>query len=797
VICAFERFLVLDPDAGWDKPVDDIPLAELPERLAALRFLAGREPHFRASHADLSREAVAALTDLYGGLQERAAADHDQLREFILQTVWCMFAEDLGILPDDLLKRILEGLLKDPKRSSADELGQLFDYLARKEPRPTAGSFYEKTPYANGGLFQHPARVHLAIEELTTLRETCNLDWRHVEPAIFGAILQGALGKEKQWALGAHYTAEADIMKAVGPTVVEPWQERVEGCDSVSEAEAAWRDLMSYIVLDPACGSGNFLYVAYRELRGIEARLRQRLAELRTQEGITAQEELEFFPISNMKGIEIEPFAVELARVVLWMGHKLAADKMSEQGVSEPTLPLADLSGIQRGNALHLGWPQADAIVGNPPYHGSNKLRDVVGDREIEWLKDAFGVGVKDYAVYWFRKTQERLEGDGRAGLVATNSVTQNRNRKPSLEWIAENGGVITNAVSKQEWTGDANVNVSIVNWIKEPAQPPTDFLLDGVEVDAISPALQPADLDVTRAERLSGNSGFSFQGPNPAGAGFVVTPAEAEALLSSDEADYARVVRPYLIAEDITEDPLQAPRRWIIDFAQMDLEEANQYPAALEIVKHKVKPARDKVRRKSRRERWWRFGEVAVGMRRAVDGLDRFIVGTRVSKRLLFAWCRPRTLPADATNIFAFPDYYAMGILCSNAHDAWAWGQSSTMRTDLRYTPTSVFETFAWPQASSPERESVARACTRVIERRGAICSERDFGLTELYNEVGEGAYADLRDLHLQLDRAVVAAYGWPSSVAEDRDESNRRLLELNLAIVAGEVDYAGPGWH
>ncbi|MGH2922518.1 MAG: DNA methyltransferase, partial [Solirubrobacterales bacterium] len=453
VICAFGRFLILDPDAGWDKPVDDVPLAELPERLAALKFLVGKEPHFRVSQADLSREAVATLTDLYQALRERKAADPDELRAFTLQLVWCMFAEDLGILPEDLLRGVLEGLIKDQKRSSADDLSQLFQYLAEAKPRPPSGSVYADTPFANGGLFERPARVHLDVEELMTLREACDLDWRQVEPAIFGSILQGGLGKEKQWALGAHYTAEADIMKAVGPTVVDPWRERIENCETVAEAESAWSDLMRFVVLDPACGSGNFLYVAYRELRRIEAALRRRLAALRAKEGVAAQEEMEFFPISNMRGIEIELFAVELAHVVLWMGHKLAADEMKAEGVSEPTLPLADLSGVQRADALRIEWPRADAIVSNPPYHGSQLIRKELGDGYVDFLKQEFAIGVKDFAVYWFRKAHAALQPGGRAGLVATNSITQNENRKPSLEWMIENGGVITAAISKQDWT--------------------------------------------------------------------------------------------------------------------------------------------------------------------------------------------------------------------------------------------------------------------------------------------------------------------------------------------------------
>lgn len=795
VVCAFDRFEILDPDRGWDKPVDAFPLAELPERLGSLKFLAQEEPYFRASQADLSRDAVVKLTDLYSGLRDRRASDLDTLRIFILQIVWAMFAEDLGLLPNNVLSRVLEGLIKDPSRSSADDLGQLFRYLAEPQPRPAKGSLYEGTPFANGGLFEQPAQVHLTVEELKTLLDTCNLDWHQVEPAIFGAILQGALGKDKQWALGAHYTSEADIMKVVGPTVIEPWTERIEALAGAKEAEKAWRDLMSYVVLDPACGSGNFLYVAYRELRRIELRLRERLAELRAAEGIAPQEEMDFFPITNMRGIEVEVFAAELARVTLWMGHKLAADEMREHGLSEPTLPLVDLSGVKRAHALRIDWPEADAIIGNPPYHGSQMLRGEVGDAEIDFLKQEFKIGVKDYSVYWFRKTHERLKCNGRAGLVATNSVTQNRNRKASLDWIVNNDGVITDAISKQEWTGDATVNVSIIDWVKGPEVEPTRFVLDGVEVAGITPALSPLGSDVTSAVPLESNAGFAFQGPIPVGKGFLLESEEAQRLLALTDADYRQVVRPYLIGKDITEDPHQQPRRWIIDFATRSLEEASEWPAALDLVRERVKPFRDKNRRKTRREKWWLLGELVPALRATLEPLDRYIGGTATGKRLFFCWADPWTCPSNAMNVFAFDDQYAMGVLCSAAHDAWAWGQSSTMRIDLRYTPTTVFETFPWPAPSLERRGTIDELCRALFHLRSGLCLKREVGLTTLYNEVDEGMHKELKDLHRELDRAVVAAYDWPTAVAEDPVESNRRLLGLNEAIVAGEIEYAGPG--
>jgi hypothetical protein len=789
VLCSFHRFEVWEPGAVYTAPRVEFDLAELPERLDSLLFLAGRAPYFAAAQTDVTREAVALVTDLYQRLRERRAADLDALRELILQLVWSLFAEDVEMLPSHLLSRLLDRLIEDPERSSADDLGQLFRYLAEPDPRPEHG-LYAGAPYVNGGLFTTPRAVHLEPEELALLRRACDFDWRRVEPAIFGSLLQGALGRERQWALGAHYTAEADILKIVLPTIVDPWRERIEACRTLADVEAAQRDLADYVVLDPACGSGNFLYVAYRELRRIEAALRRRSEDMRRSAGLRRQEAMAlYFPMGNIRGIEQDQFAVELARLSLVMGHKLAVDELD---LSERVLPLPDLSGIQQGDALRVGWPRADAIVGNPPYHGSQQIRSELGDDYAEWLRSEFGIGLKDYAVYWFRKAHDGLPDGGRAGLVATNSITQNRSRGASLAWIVETGGVITSAVSKQPWPGDAVVNVSIVNWVKRPAKTPTAALLDGREVEAVTPALRAEGEDISAAGRLPANRGSAFQGPIPVGAGFVLTPAEADMLLARDDADYAQVVRPYLIGQDIAEDPQQRPRRFVIDFAARALEEAAAFPAALEIVRERVKPERERNRDRRFREHWWRFGRPRGEMRQAIGPLSRFIVGNRIGKRMLFCWCEPWTCPSDLVNVFAFADEHAMGVLCSRLHQEWARAQSSTLRVDIRYTPTSAFETFPWPPApSEAHRAAVGSAAAAMVERRQAICAEREIGLTTLYNELDDGAYADLRALHERLDRAVVAAYGWPASAASGADESNRRLLELNGQIVRGEVEY------
>lgn len=785
VLCAFERFEIWEPGRYPTEPRIDFALEELPDRYTSLLFLAGDEPVFTAHQEAVTLAAVDKLAELYLSLDERGEAEPDARRRFVLQAVWCMFAEDLGQIPRQGFTRIVEDLIANPRRSSADDLGNLFAQLndpAKERPRE---GIYAGVPYVNGSLFADASRVALNPEELAMLRAAADSNWRRVQPSIFGSLLQGVFGREKQWQIGAHYTHESEIQKVVEPTIVRPWRERIASLESFREVQQAQNDLLNFVVLDPACGSGNFLYVAYRELRRIEAELSRRGAELASAAGRPDQAGLSgFFPLQNMRGIEIEQFGVDLARVTLWMAQRLAVEELE---LSERTLPLADLSGIQRADALRTPWPAADAIIGNPPYHGSQNLRRVLNDDEyVDWLRDHFGVGLKDLCVYWFRRAAEQMRPGDRAGLVGTNSISQNRARGASLNYVIEKGGVITDAVSKQKWPGEAVVNVSVVDWIQQPAEPPDAFTLDGEEVEGINTRLRESLVAIEEYGALAPNRGRSFQGPIPVGA-FYLPPEEARALLDRDDADYAAVVRPYLIGDDITEEPRQRPRRWIIDFAFMPLEEAMTFPVALEIVRERVKPDRDENRDEGFRRNWWRFGRPRGAMREAIAPLDRYIAGNRIGKRFLYCWADPSTCPSDLTIVFAFDDDYSIGVLTSSAHLAWAMSEASTLRVDLRYTPTTCFETFPWPQPSDSVRAAIGTVAAALIERRQEICVERGIGLTELYNQVGEGAWTDLHDLHRDLDRAVVKAYGWPAKLAGDPLELKARLAALHAEIEAG----------
>ena len=790
VLCAFQRFEVWQPGQFPTSPVADFTLDELPDKYERLLFLSGigARVTFVDHHRTLTTAATQVISSLYHSLADRGAAPVDELQRFVLQTVWCLFAEDLGMLDGYPLQSIVEQLQRDPTRSSFNDLGGLYDVLNQKGNHNRRGVL-AGTRYVNGDLFVRPAKVHLDPPELQLLARACEFDWRKVNPTIFGSLLEGVLG-ERRRELGAHYTHEIDILKIVEPTIVRPWTERIEATTTPNQARDLLDELCRFHVLDPACGCGNFLYIAYRELRKLEHDLKERIRGLAGEQGTPVPPgPWPYVALANMQGLDIERVAVLIARVTLWMGHRQMIELFGE---AEPPLPLVDLSGIRVADALRVPWPETDAIVGNPPFLGSQLIREARGDAYIDWLKRTFGIGVKDYCVYWFRRAHDHLKPGQRAGLVGTNSVAQNRARSVSLDYVTGNGGVITDAVPTQKWPGTAKVHVALVNWIKDPSLAPDVFTLDGGQVDGITAELKAPGSSSGSAAVLSANKGRCFQGPIPVGAGFVLDEATARGLLARTDAPYADVIRPYLIGEDIAERPDQSPGRWIIDFASMPLEQAMQYPVALDIVRDLVRPERETNARKARRERWWQFGERAVGMRAALAGLSRYVAAGATNKRLVLSWQGTRVCSSNLTYVFVFDDDYSMGVLLSRAHGAWAQARDSTLETRLRYTPTSGFATFPWPSpTTSAQRDRVAAASVALLDCRTGICAKRMLGLTDLYNEVEEGAYRDLVSWQRELDEAVAVCYGWPKRVAQDDGALVRRLLKLNAEIAAGDRPY------
>lgn len=826
VLCNFDEFWVYDFETQMDTPVEKVRLADLPSRYGALNFLFPGDvpPVFGNHHEEVTRDAADKLATCFNLMVNRGI-DRAAAQRFTLQMLMAFFAEDIGLLEKYLVKRLLEEC-KSPA-DTFDLLGGLFDAMNRKEGN--AGGRYKGVAYFNGGLFAEPAKLELQAEERTLLKEACDFDWSKVRPEIFGTLFEHSLGKEERHARGAHFTTPVDIMKIVGPTIVEPWREAIEKSKTLTEMQTLAHRLQSLRVLDPACGSGNFLFVAYREMKRIEAMLYARMAE-RFSSVDPNQRTLGFVTTTNFFGIDINPFAVEIAKVTMMLAHKLSIDELH---VSESALPLDNLdANIVCRDALVLPdgarspWPQVDVIIGNPPFLGSKFLKPELGDAYMRRVRSAYPEvpGMADLCVYWIRRTHDALPPcttenplAGRAGLVGTQNIRNNQSRVGGLDHVVRTGTIIE-AVDNQPWSGEANVNVSIANWIKSTdvgLMPPTKRLwfkasapkrrtkkergpghkhydLDMRSADFISSSLSD-QVDVSSAGVLACNVApqVVFQGQAPGHKGFMLTPAQQQALVAADPRS-AEVIHQFLGGDQVLKGT-KLPFRYVIDFEQMSIIEAAKCREAFSRVQTLVLPTRERAAAQGREEngkgrshheqflsRWWQLSWGRADLLQAIAGLSRYMVCSRVTKRPLFAFVARDVRPGDSLQVFAFEDDYSFGILQAAPHQQWFIAKSSKLTERLRYTPESVFDTFPWPQTPSigAVRE-VARAARALREVQRAGMSGSKGGFRALYRTFELPGASPLKAAHAELDAAVFEAYGF----SRKRDVLSQ-LLELNRGV-------------
>ena len=613
LLCNFDEFWIFDFDIQLDTPVDVIPLEQLPERAGAFAFmeLGGKTLVFRNNQVVVTERAARRMGELLLELEKRKIEKLTAQR-FILQCVLAMFAEDRQLLPRDMFISCVQDCMK--VASSYDVLDSLFREM--NQPGITPAGRYQGVDYFNGGLFSLIHGIDLTREKLNFLDVSAREDWSKVRPAIFGNLFEGTVDKKERHARGIHFTSEADIMKIVRPTISRYWEERIEAATTIGELSALQLELQSYRVLYPACGSGNFLYMAYQELKRIEMLLLDKIAQRR--KSANEQMQMGFVTPKQFYGMDTNPLAVELARVTLMIARKIAIDNLK---LTEPALPLDTLdNNIVCQDALFSEWQKADVIIGNPPFLGGINLRRDLGNEYTEKLYQQFPdvKGQADLCIFWFRKASDNLNKSGRSGLVGTNSITQIAGKKASLDYIVSQGGFIHNAISTQEWSGDAAVHVSIVNWAKEKSK---KYFLDDREVSFISASLKN-EISVSSAKRLGANKNFSFQSCELHNKGFVISEEEAKEWINANPKN-KDVLKPMLDGKSLI-NPFQK-LDWVIDFNNMSIEEAAEYEKPFHRVKDQVKPERDKNRRDSRRINWWKFGENASKMRRTINSLSLY----------------------------------------------------------------------------------------------------------------------------------------------------------------------------
>lgn len=816
LLCNFDAIWIYDFQLQFYDPVDTVQIAEIFERRAALEFLVARSrkaPVFRNNRVEVTKDAAFQLTELFRTIAPDVGNAIAQ--RFTLQCMVALFAEDAELLPKSTLSRIIEDVKFSPSitDNSHDLMALLFIMMNYPKHRRRSGRFHD-VDYFNGGIFDqiHPILLH--PPQVRMLELACDEDWSKIRPSIFGNIFEYSMDKRERHKEGAHYTTELDIKRIVDPVIAEPWRDDIDSVKSLPDACALYDKLCDYIVLDPACGSGNFLYVAYREMKALEAELRERIAEL----GGDLSQLARRVTAKQFYGYDINEFAVELAKVSLMIAKKLAADEFD---TDEEPLPLDNLDdNIKAEDALFNEWVEFDACIGNPPYLGGSTIGKERGIAYLSEVREKYAdvPGRADYCVYWFRKAHDNMKAGSRAGLVGTNTIRQNFSRIGGLDYIIANGGEIYDAVSSMPWSGEAKVHVSIANWCKgaPPLAPRLHFYAGQneageyafrtVEKERINAALSD-QIFVSGARKLAVNIKPKrvFQGIIPGHHAFRIDPDKAEQFIRSNSCN-KEILKPYLIGEDLLGQSMGQPSRYVIDFFGLNILEARAFSQPFELILQQVLPERkrqaeaeitlnsqalstnpnSKTSKFYQRllDKWWHHITGRVAMTHHLKTIRRYIVCSRVTKRPVFDFVSNSIRPDSSLKIFGFEDDYSFGILQSNAHWQWFTQKGSTLTERYRYTSHSVFDTFPFPQQPASEQVIAAAAAARALHeyRREAMAkSESDLTLRDMYRTLELPGKNPLRDLHDALDAAVLAAYGFDP----DRDILEQ-LLALNFEVAA-----------
>jgi type II restriction/modification system DNA methylase subunit YeeA len=860
VTCDMNRVVVHTNFTATKQQVHDIPLEELgePRNLEILRavFHAPQKLKPGTTSEAITADAASRVGELAVALRERGLDPRD-VAHFLDRVVFSFFAEDVGLLPGMVVTRLLEQSRAKPE-TFPERVRGLFEAMK-------SGGFFgvDEIRRFNGNLFEAGPILDLTRDEIERLYEAARLDWSAVDPSIFGTLFERGMDPGKRSQLGAHYTSREDIETLVEPVVMKPlrreWREvqqlvanllatgkkhpkdadREKGAPTGRKLKQARGEAQIFLrrfhqrlsqvhVLDPACGSGNFLYVTLQKLKDLE----KEVILFAMEHGFPG--EIPLVGPWQLHGIEINPYAFELAQMTVWIGYLQWTRQNGFGTPDDPVLrpmdtfeckdAILDLSDPE--NPREPEWPKVDFIVGNPPFLGYSKLRAELGHTYTEALFEFYEDRIpnqSDLCCYWFERARTEIESARcrRAGLLATQAIRGGKNRAV-LERIRETGDIFF-ARSDQPWVLDgAHVNVSMVGF---DAGIETVKELDTRSVEMIHSDLT-ATIDVTAARKLPGHSSVSFVGGFTFGS-FQVPLVEALDLLhlpNPHGRPNSDVVRPWANGLDILRRPNDM---WVIDFGvAMEEAEAAKYEEPFRLIRERVKPERDQMRRESRRERWWLHGETAQRLRAAMAKRPRVLVTPRVAKFRIFRFLGSEYCIDGQLVAFASEGSFLMGLLQSQIHERWALRQGTQLEDRPRYTPTSCFETFPFPEPTEDQREAIAEAAQgldqlrerwlnppewvqeEVLEFPGATDGpwaryvhdpdDRGIGtvryprlvpidataadklaqrtLTNLYNQRPTW----LQHAHQHLDDAVAAAYGWPPDLTDE--QILERLLALNL---------------
>lgn len=853
VVCDLDRFRI---HTNWTNTVSDVHELALddlrdPATRQKLKAVFSDPERLRPglTRQALTEHAASDFAKLAQRLRDRGHAP-ETVAHFIQRLVFCMFAEDVGLLPDQLFSRMLMTAKAAPARFQA-RASELFGAM-----RSGGEAAWVKVEWFNGGLFDDDTALPLDKEDIEIVAAAAALDWADIDPTIFGTLFERGLDPSKRSQLGAHYTDRAKIMLIIEPVIVRPllaeWEEQKQAiaealgrsqAGKTSAARRKGRDaavslyraflarLRAFTVLDPACGSGNFLYLALLALKDLEQRV---MIEAETLDPTVLPREFPSIGPAAVKGIEINSFAAELARITVWIGEiqwmRQNGWDVSRNPILKPLHTIECRDALLNADGTEAEWPIASVIIGNPPFLGGKIMRRSLGSEYVDRVFKTYTGRVPaeaDFVAYWFLKSHQAVVSGSstRFGLVSTNSIRDGASRRLIDRLVTKTP--INEAWSDEPWVLDgASVRVSIICFGSEKSNAAKN--LNGVTVSSINTDLTGDVADLTAAKPLIENGSTSFQGVTKGGP-FEVTYAMAKNWLrkpkNPNKEFNSKVLRPIISGGDIVKG---RELGWVVDFTGLNEYEASLYELPFFHILNHVKPFRANNRRPLYRDRWWLFAEARPGLRSAVSKLNRYIATPKVAKHRVFVFLHNSVIPDNLVIAIARYDETTLGILSSRFHEKWALEMGSTLEDRPTYTPTATFQTYPFPQGLTPNLPAeayvadpravrIANAMSQINELRNNWINPADLVNIEAEVRPGypdrvvpkdEDAAAVLKTLtltnlynkrptwldnaHRELDAAVAAAYGWPEDIADD--DALARLLALNLSRAAGQSAPALP---
>jgi hypothetical protein len=872
--CTGKAYLPFPDPRSHRIQLADLAKEEVRERLR----LAWTDPHAvdPAKHsARVTREVADRLARLAKSF-ELSGHQPEAVGNFLKRCLFTMFAEDVGLIPKGSFTGLLESL-KGEAEKFAPLAGSLWATMRDGGFSPV---LREKLLRFNGGLFESAEALSLSEPQLQLLIEAGKADWKDVEPAIFGTLLERALDPRERHNLGAHYTPREYVERLVLPTVVEPlradWKAVLAAAvtlarqgklaEAVAEVKAFHRQLCAVRVLDPACGSGNFLYVTFEHLKRLEGEVLNALEGFGETQAVLDLAGSVVDP-HQLLGIEVNPRAAAITDMVLWIGYlqwhfRTRGDVMPPEPVIkkfrnvecrdavlawdgvEPVLdeegnpvtrwdgrttkahpvtgePVPDETArvplVRYLNPRTAEWPEADFVVGNPPFIGSANMRRALGDGYVDALRAVWSdvPDSADYVMYWWHRAGQLVKEKivSRFGFITTNSLTQTFNRRvlqnllaaepplsiafgiPDHPWVDSSDGA---AVRIAMTVGAAGVQEGMLTTVTSEREGHGE----GMEVSLTTRrGLIYPDLtigaNVAGSGPLKANSGVSQRGFELGGSGFIVTPDEAEKLGLGRLSGLENYIRPYRNGRDLTAVPRGV---MVIDLCGLQEEEVrSRYPEVYQWLLERVKPERDHNRSETLRKNWWLHRRLRTDLRAALTGLPRFIATVETAKHRVFVFLDQSILPDNMLVNIAIDDTFVLGVLSSRIHVTWALAAGGRLGygNDPRYNKTRCFEPFAFPACDETQKERIRELAEAIdAHRKARQALHPGLTLTDMYNvleklragealsakerEVHEkGLVSVLRQLHDELDTAVFAAYGWLATLMDE--EILERLVALN----------------